>query len=615
MAAPSSTTWGSEVNGKGKIGINVTLTNSSSGTTTSVTIDVYFWSKYSAVDSSNTFYFNNKAASATTSRGSVSINHTVSSGGGWSTSNQTKLGTYTYNYSRGTSAQTFNCAAKLTGIDYVGGTMTVSKSYTIPELASYTVKYNANGGSGAPPSQTKYHGKNLTLQSKKPTRDGYTFKNWLSLAQSKNYDPGDLYGYNAATTMKAQWTAITYTVKYNANGGSGAPSNQTKTYGKTLTLSSVKPTRESYSFLGWATSANATEAAYTSGASYEDNNNLTLYAVWELDYKEPRVIIGFAKRLNDEGTSAIFSISWECDPSTTVKSIKYRYKKATDAESAYTAYNTINLGSGPSAIPVLGGGSLSPSYAYNFNFSIEDNNGHTNSSLVVTIPSSAFVIDFLSGGNGVAMGKAATQEGIFECGFTQIDKFGTLCGNGLAFYGSGTEDANTTIEPLILTSTNVPSGTMFVLTLFYADKTSTANRAQIAVPYNGLGSMYHRYYNGSWSDWRRHRNATNDGLTSLWSGSWSSGTIIVPDTALYKMFVIKNSAQALYIPCFKYNNNVRGGTFFTNDAGSTQYMSDFSATISGNNWTYGQATARQNTKTWASTNIKGRTITDIYGVM
>lgn len=615
MAAPSSTTWGSEVNGKGKIGINVTLTNSSSGTTTSVTIDVYFWSKYSAVDSSNTFYFNNNATSATKSRGSVSINHTVNSGGGWSTSNQTKLGTYTYNYSRGTSEQPFNCAAKLTGIDYVGGTMTVSKSYTIPALATYTVSYDAKGGSDAPLSQKKYHGKNLTLRSTKPTRDGYTFKNWLSSAQSKNYDPGDLYGYNAATTMKAQWTAITYTVKYNANGGSGAPSNQTKTYGKTLTLSSVKPTRESYSFLGWATSANATEAAYTSGASYEDNNNLTLYAVWELDYKEPRVIIGFAKRLNDEGTSAIFSISWECDPSTTVKSIKYRYKKATDAESAYTAYNTINLGSGPSAIPVLGGGSLSPSYAYNFNFSIEDNNGHTNSSLVITIPSSAFVIDFLSGGNGVAMGKAATQEGIFECGFTQIDKFGTLCGNGLAFYGSGTEDANTTIEPLILTSKNVPSGTMFVLTLFYSDKSSTANRAQIAVPYNGSGSMYHRYYNGSWSDWRRHRNATNDGLSSLWSGSWSSGTIIVPDTAIYKMFVIKNSAQALYIPCFKYNNNVRGGTFFTNDAGSTQYMSDFSATISGNNWTYGQATARQNTKTWASTNIKGRTITDIYGVM
>ena len=81
------------------------------------------------------------------------------------------------------------------------------------------------------------------------------------------------------------------------------------------------------------------------------------------------------------------------------------------------------------------------------------------------------------------------------------------------------------------------------------------------------------------------------------------------------MFVVKNSAQALYIPCFKYNNNVRGGTFFTNDAGSTQYMSDFAATISGETWTYGQATARNNTKTWANTVNTSRTITNIYGVI
>ena len=608
-------TWGEIVNSKGKLGIEVTLSNNENNITTSVTIDVYIWTRYSTKDSSNTLYFNNESSAATSALDDpVSINTTSNSS--WSTSNKVKIYTYNVSYNRTKSNRTIKCAAKLTGVDYVGGAMSVTASYSIPARQSYTVKYNANGGGGAPSSQTKYYGYDLTLSSTKPTRTGYTFKGWgtTSGATTVSYSAGGTYKTNSSITLYAIWQAKTYTVSYNANSGTGAPDNQTKTYGVSLTLSSKTPSRQNYTFKGWATSSSSNTVVYNPGDSYTSNAAINLYAVWELSYKEPSVVINYYTR-NSAGTSVVASIGWSCDSSTTVKEIKYKYKKTTEDDSAYSDYKAINLGPGPTAIPMnIGEGNLSVDSSYIITFTIVDNNNHSSDSSI-TVPGTFFTIDFLSGGNGVAMGKAATQEGVFECGFTQIDKFGTLCGNGLAFYGSGTEDANTTIEPLILTSTNVPSGTMFVLTLFYADKSSTANRAQIAVPYNGLGSMYHRYYNGSWSDWRRHRNATNDGLTSLWSGSWSSGTIIVPDTALYKMFVVKNSAQALYIPCFKYNNNVRGGTFFTNDAGSTQYMSDFSATISGNNWAYGQATARQNTKTWASTNVKNRTITDIYGVM
>lgn len=43
---------------------------------------------------------------------------------------------------------------------------------------SYTISYNANGGSGAPGSQTKTHGTDLTLSSTKPTRNGYNFSKW-----------------------------------------------------------------------------------------------------------------------------------------------------------------------------------------------------------------------------------------------------------------------------------------------------------------------------------------------------------------------------------------------------------------------------------------------------
>lgn len=91
------------------------------------------------------------------------------------------------------------------------------------------------------------------------------------------------------------WTDIdifpyaTYTVKYNANGGSGAPSNQTKTWNTTLKLSSTVPTRSGYQFQGWATSASGS-VAYASGANYTANAGITLYAVWK-DITAPTITL------------------------------------------------------------------------------------------------------------------------------------------------------------------------------------------------------------------------------------------------------------------------------------------------------------------------------------
>ena len=72
----------------------------------------------------------------------------------------------------------------------------------------------------------------------------------------------------------------TYTVTYNANGGAGAPSAQTKTEGTALTLSATAPTREGYKFLGWSADKNATSAQFAAGASYTTDSDITLYAVW-----------------------------------------------------------------------------------------------------------------------------------------------------------------------------------------------------------------------------------------------------------------------------------------------------------------------------------------------
>lgn len=243
MAAPSGTTWGSIVGDYGRIGIYIGISNTNTQTT--VTISTWFWSKYSCDDSNNSYYYNNNATSATSKVGSIDISTTVASGDGWSTSNQVKLGESTYTYDRGTSAVTRNCAIKLTDVDRVGGQMTHTRSYTIPALASYTVSYNANGGTGAPSAQTKYYGIGLTISDKVPTRTGYTFNNWaLSKEAADNgtwyYKPSSTCGQNNNLTLYAVWVAnsYTYNIVYKSSSGTQlGTATVTNDFGTTNTIS------------------------------------------------------------------------------------------------------------------------------------------------------------------------------------------------------------------------------------------------------------------------------------------------------------------------------------------------------------------------------------------
>lgn len=105
---------------------------------------------------------------------------------------------------------------------------------------------------------------------------------------STKYVSAALSGINVSSgTMRVNTTvsipALTsYKVTYNANGGSGAPSAQTKYYGTNLKLSSTKPTRTGYTFKGWGASADAEAASYQPGGNYTSNKSITLYAVWEV---------------------------------------------------------------------------------------------------------------------------------------------------------------------------------------------------------------------------------------------------------------------------------------------------------------------------------------------
>ena len=189
-----------------------------------------------------------------------------------------------------------DCNSTVGSVSYEGHTFTSTTSngqtvstcsqcgYTKTSAQTYTVSYNANGGYNTPASQTKVHGVTLTLSSAVPYRTNYEFVGWStsSSATTATYTAGASYTGNVSVTLYAVWKykPATYTVSYDANGGTGAPGRQTKTYGVTLTLTTVIPTRRNYSFVGWSKDRNATSASYSAGGSYTDNADVTLYAVW-----------------------------------------------------------------------------------------------------------------------------------------------------------------------------------------------------------------------------------------------------------------------------------------------------------------------------------------------
>lgn len=200
------------------------------------------------------------------------------------------------------SLQTFTYRVGVADKDSNGQTMYFGLSFSdlgwgvsdpVTTGSSYTLSYDANGGSGTPPtSVTAVVGSSLTIATNSGpgalTRSGYSFTGWNTQADGlgMSYTPGaSIFMPGSNLTLYAIWTQVTHTLSYDLNGAAGTPpTNQTINDGATATVTTTTPTRTGYSFSNWNTQANGLGTSYAPGATTSAiTSDITLYATWTLD--------------------------------------------------------------------------------------------------------------------------------------------------------------------------------------------------------------------------------------------------------------------------------------------------------------------------------------------
>ena len=235
--------------------------------------------------------------------------------------------------------------------------------YAVWNKNTYTISYDANGGSGAPTVQTKTHDTDLTLTTSTPTRNGYTFDGWNTKSDGSgtNYSAGGKFTTNANTTLYAKWKQSTYTLRYNDNGGSGC-SSQTKTITPGNNLGELcTPSRSGYwYFEGWYYDG----TKYTKYTKYNDNSDLTLTAHWYYNEPEPEpepdlpctVTTGLNCRSKPSTSGRIVGSGFDAGDRVAVDGMKNGWywitASTTDSYNCYAAGNYISC-------PSSGGGGSS----------------------------------------------------------------------------------------------------------------------------------------------------------------------------------------------------------------------------------------------------------------
>ena len=214
--------------------------------------------------------------------------------------------------SAATGSVTFGLSFNTAGGTSMPISISGGKDLPAPDVAAI-LNYDANGGTGAPDSESKSGPKGssatFTVSSITPTRENYTFKGWNTKADGSGtaYEAGKTISvaYGSTTTLYAQWEETPgpspdpggdddkkeTKLEFKPNAGTDTvdnmPSDMTDTpkAGETsvaFPIPTTIPTREGYEFKHWNTKDDDSGDTYERGATINVpvGTTGTLYAIW-----------------------------------------------------------------------------------------------------------------------------------------------------------------------------------------------------------------------------------------------------------------------------------------------------------------------------------------------
>ena len=178
----------------------------------------------------------------------------------------------------------WNTLSNGSGIDYATGSPytanTTATLYAKWIPVNYVIMYELGSGTNSASNPDTYTVEDESITFAAPTRTGYAFGGWFASGDfSGSAVTSTPRGSTGNKTLYAKWTANSYAITYNLNGGTNDSSNPDTYTIESSTITIQNPTRAGYAFGGWFASDDFSGSAVTS-IPRGSTGNKTLYAKW-----------------------------------------------------------------------------------------------------------------------------------------------------------------------------------------------------------------------------------------------------------------------------------------------------------------------------------------------